>query len=461
MVIANTRKMTTKKAARAARVKVTYALLACLASAPAAAVNLLEAYRLALNMDPAFQSARFDRAAGDEYEALGRANLLPNVGINYTHSSNTADRTITQSNGNRQTDNLQYDTRIASLSLRQPLLNLDAWQRYKGGKAQSKLSEAQFAVRAQDLITRLTTSYLEALLAEDQLRLAIAQRDAYDENQRGNQRLLDMGVGTRTEMLETKARFELARAEVVEAQNNVIKKRNALAIIIGRDPDPLNDLADGLPELPLEHATLEEWESIARSDNPEILAQRYSVEYGRTETERFRAGHYPRVDLVASHSRNTSDSLFAFNQQSTINSVGIQMSVPLYSGGSVNAQTRQAAARLAAGQADLDATSLKVLLEVRTQFQLVSSSRIRMTAMAQAEQSAAEAVEATKKSVTGGQRVNLDILMALQQLFKTRRDLSEARHGYLLAYLRLKAAAGRLTEEDLVKLSVWFKSADS
>lgn len=84
-----------------------------------------------------------------------------------------------------------------------------------------------------------------------------------------------------------------------------------------------------------------------------------------------------------------------------------------------------------------------------------------MTAMAQAEQSAAEAVEATKKSVTGGQRVNLDILMALQQLFKTRRDLSEARHGYLLAYLRLKAAAGRLTEEDLVKLSVWFKSADS
>jgi protease secretion system outer membrane protein len=160
---------------------------------------------------------------------------------------------------------------------------------------------------------------------------------------------------------------------------------------------------------------------------------------------------------VASHSRNTAESLLTYNQESTVNAIGVQLSLPIYSGGSVNAQTRQAAARLAGGQADMDAALKKVLVDVRKQFQLVTSTRKRISAMEQAERSAAEAVEATRKSVAGGHRVNLDVLTALQQLYLTRRDLSEARHGYLLSYLRLHAAAGLLDGEGLVKMASCFR----
>lgn len=408
---------------------------------------------MALLNDPDYQGARFDKAAGREFEEQGRANLLPTIGMSYNYSKNSADRRI---DGER-IDPRNYNSKVASLSLRQPLFNLDAWARYKGGLAQSSYSDAVFSGSAQDLIIRLTTAYLDVLLAEDQLQLSVAQREAYLENQQANERMFELGAGTRTDVLETKARYELSRALVVEAQDNAETRRNQLAVIIGGPAAGLDVLLSGMPDLLLTPATLAEWEDLARTANAEVLAQRHSVEYAQSEVSRSKAGHAPRVDLVLSHNRNTADSLFTFDQQSTVNSVGVQMSLPIYSGGSVNSQTRQAGARLGSARAELDATLQKALVEVRKQFQLVSSSRLRLAAMVQAEQSARDAIEATRKSVAGGQRVNLDVLNALQQLYMTRRDLSEARHGYLLAYMRLHAAAGVLRADDLMKMSAYFQ----
>ncbi len=436
----------------------TATLVASTLSLPAHALSLMEAYKVALEKDPTFQMARFDRAAGQENEAIGRAALLPSIGATYNMSQNDANRTTTLANGNKQNDNPQYTSKAATIQLRQPLFNLDAWQRYQGSKAQVNFAEAKFAFSSQDLITRLTTAYLNALFAEDQLRLAIAQRDAYNENYQSNQRMLEKGAGTKTDVLETRARYELALAQVLEAENNVKNRRDELAVVIGGEPGTLDQLAHALPELALPYATLAEWESIANTGNPDVRAMQYSLEYAKTEVERNRAGHYPRVDLVASYSRNNSDSLFTFNQESTVQSVGVQMSIPIYSGGGISAQTRQAVARQESDRAELEANRQKALVEVRKQFQLLSSSRMRMSAMEQAEKSAAEAVEATRKSVAGGQRVNLDVLTAMNQLFTTRRDLSDARQNYLLAYLRLHAAAGALDGESLGRIASCFEA---
>jgi protease secretion system outer membrane protein len=429
-------------------------------SLPAQALSLMESYKAALEKDPAYQRARFDRDAANEYENIGRAALMPSVSASYNISKNDADRTTTFTNGQKQQDNPQYTSKVAVIQLRQPLFNLDAWQRYQGGKVQVNYSEARFVGDSQDLISRLTTAYLDALLAENQLQLAVAQREAYLENQVASQNLLEKGAGTKTDVLEARARYELAQAQVLEAEDTVKTKRDELGVIIGTDPGALDTLASSLPELALAPTTLAEWEALAAANNPEVRAQRYSVDYAQTEVERNRAGHYPRVDLVASHSRNTADSLFTFNQQSTVNAIGVQMSIPIYSGGSVTAQTRQAAARLSSGRADYDGALQKALVEVRKQYQLVASTRIRMSAMEQAVSSAAEAVEATRKSVAGGQRVNLDVLNAMQQLYTARRDLAEARHGYLQAYLKLHAAAGMLSGEGLDKIATCFQVRD-
>ncbi len=440
------------------KLSLTAALVASTLSLPAHALSLMEAYQAALEKDPTFQMARHDRAAGQENEAIGRAGLMPSIGASYNMSQNDANRTTTLANGKQTQDNPQYTSKSASLQLRQPLFNLDAWQRYQGSKAQGSYSEAKFADSAQDLITRLTTAYLNALFAEDQLRLAVVQRDAYNENYLSNQRMLEKGAGTKTDMLETRARYELSLAQVLEAENNVKNRRDELSVVVGGDPGTLDMLVSTLPELPLAYATQAEWEAVANTNNPDVRAMQHSLEYATAEVERNRAGHYPRVDLVASYSRNNSDSLYTFNQESTVNTIGVQMSIPIYSGGAVSAQTRQAVARKESDRAELEANRQKALVEVRKQFQLLSSSRMRMAAMVQAEKSAAEAVEATRKSVAGGQRVNLDVLTAMNQLFTTRRDLSDARQGYLLAYLRLHAAAGALDNDSLGRIASCFEA---
>jgi protease secretion system outer membrane protein len=434
------------------------ALIASYISAPCYGLNLMESFNAALDNDPKFQGARFDKIAGEENEAIGLSGLLPNLTASYNYSKNDADRTTIFSNGLRQNDSPQYDSKVTTISVRQPIFNKDAWQRYKGGQAQSNYSNSKFLIDLQDLIARITTAYLNVLLSEDQLVLAIAQRDAYHENQLVNQQLYEKGAGTLTDIMETRARFELAQAQVVEAQDNVSNRRNEFASIIGRDPGVLDGLIGMLPDLPLVPNSLKEWEMLAREHNPDVLAKRYSVDYAQTEVERIRAGHYPRADLVASHSRNTADSLYTYNQQSTVNTVGIQVVVPIYSGGSINAQTRQAAARLASSRASFDTTLQNTLIEVRKQFSLLTSSRIRIAAIEQAELAAEETVKATRMSVIGGHRVNLDVLNAVRQLYTTRYDLSEARHNYLLAYMRLHSASGLLNDESLGRIANCFKA---
>ncbi len=434
------------------------ALIASHISAPCCALNLMESFNAALDNDPKFQGARFDKIAGEENEAIGLAGLLPSLSASYNISKNDADRITTFSNGLRQNDSPQYDSKITALSVRQPIFNQDAWQRYKGSLAQTNYSNSKFATNYQDLISRITTAYLNVLLSEDQLAIEVAQRDAYRENQLVNQQMYEKGAGTLTDIMETRARFELSQAQVIEAQDNVSNRRNEFAAIIGRDPGVLDRLIGILPDLPLVPSSLSDWEKLAQEHNPDVLAQRYSIEYAQTELERNRAGHYPRADLVASHSRNTADSLYTYNQQSTINTVGIQISMPIYSGGGVNAQTRQAAAKLASSRASFDSTLKNTLIEIRKQFSLLSSSRIRIAAMEQAELAAHETVKSTRMSVIGGHRVNLDVLNAVRQLYTTRHDLSEARSNYLLAYLRLHSAAGMLNDESLGRIANCFKA---
>lgn len=422
-------------------------------------MSLIEAYQSALQHDAAYQAALYENAAGQETRAIGKANLLPNLSLSYNHSKSNAERTSTNPDGSRFSDSPSYVSKALTLSLRQPLFNMDALARYRQGNAQSNYSEALFAGKSQELITRLCAAYFDALLAETQLRLANAQSNALTENMTGNEILLAKGAGTRTDVLESRARYELAQAQVIEARDIVTNTRNTLAMMIGRDPGALDSMRADVNNISLTPAGLAEWESIARASNPDIVTNRFKTDYAALEVARNRAGHMPRIDLVANHSRNAADSIYTFNQNSTINLIGVQVLVPLYAGGSVNAQTRQASARLEGARAELDASTSKALLELRKQFDLLSSSQLRIAALLKAEESALLLIEATQKSVGGGVRINLDVLNATQQLFTTRRDLARAQHARLMAYLQLRAAAGVLDMSDLIKISAYFQAS--
>ena len=424
----------------------------------ASALGLLQAYDAALANDPAYRAALRDNEAGQQFKVLGRSHLLPNVSANYSTSKNQGDVTRTTVLGDR-TDPLKYTSLAASIQVRQPLFYPEGAARYRQGVAQTSASDAQFSLRSQDLIVRLVSLYATAKYAEDQLAQATAQRDAYAEQRKSNERLFQRGEGTRTEVLETQAKYDLSEAQVLEARDSLVNARAALAAMVGQEIATLDPFSDEFRVRPMQPASFEEWKDIALANNPEIVAQRYAVEVAREEINRNRAGHAPRLDLIASASKNKSDTINTINQDANIRSIGVQLNIPLYAGGSVSAATSQAVSNHEKAQADLEAKTNQVLVELRKQYNLTLSSVARIDAAAKSLSSASLLVDATQKSVKGGQRTNLDVLNAQQQLFEAKRDLALSRYNYLLGFLRLRYSAGTLGLADLQDIAAYFVAA--
>lgn len=428
-----------------------------LAAAPSHALGLLQAFELALQNDPTYRQAYFDSEHGKEFRVIGRAALLPTLQGNYGASKVRADQDIQSVTGVVRKDHPEYISRSASVQLRQPLFSLDSLARYKQGVAQSNYSEQRFASSAQDLALRLIGAYIDAIFAEEQLNLAQAQRDMYAEQHQVNRHLFQKGEGTRTDMLETESRLALAEAQLIETRDTRTTSYNTLASMIGGEVTGLDGLAANFRIKPMEPAAFEGWRELALANNPDLQAQTAAIESARQDVNRARAGHTPRVDFVASYSKSAAETLNTYNQDSVSRSIGVQINIPLYSGGAVNAGSRQAVALMEKARVELQAHTDKTLIELRKQYNLVLSSTSRIRALEAAVESGKLLVQATEQSIKGGVRINLDLLNARQQLFTSQRDLAQARYGYLLADARMRAAAGVLGTDDVRDLATYFR----
>jgi protease secretion system outer membrane protein len=424
-------------------------------SGHASALGLLQAYQAALVNDPTYRSAFFDSESGKEYKVLGRSGLLPSVSASYSLNKNRADLTQETIVG-PQLSHPEYLSRSQTIQLRQVLFSLDALARYKQGVAQSQYSEAQFSSQGQELILRLTGTYLEAALGTEQVRLATAQRDAQREQMSANTKMFEKGEGTRTDMLETQARLELSEAQVLEAKDTQLTSFNTLEALVGEPVTSLDELGETFRPHPMLPENFDDWKALALKNNPDLDAQRFAIEASRQEINKNRAGHTPRVDFVSSYSKATAETLNTYTQESTNRSIGVQVNIPLYSGGAVSAATRQAVANFEKNKSDLELKTGKVMVELRKQYNGVISSAAKIAALDKALASAELLITATTQSIKGGVRVNLDLLNAQQQLYTVKRDLTQARYNYLIAVLRLRAAAGVLGADDVREAASYF-----
>ncbi|MCG7755495.1 MAG: TolC family outer membrane protein [Nitrosomonas sp.] len=422
-------------------------------------MSLLEAYEAALLHDPTYRSAYHENEAGQQAEAIGLASLLPNLSI--THTQNRSSGTITgkTQTGQSVSDVVTFDSQISSLTLRQPLINLEAVASYRIGKAQANSSRAKFTGRSQQLIVRLVEAYVETLLAQDHVKLAESQLTSLEELRRVNERMLIKGEGTTTDVLETQSKHAIAQARVIEANDELEGARLKLEAIIGQKINLLDRLSDAFNTRAIQLQDYDNWYALALERNAELMTQRHAVTSGKEEIRKSFAGHTPRVDLVASLSKNNRGSFITRNQDAELGTIGVEVNFPLYAGGRVNALTAQAKANHARAEADLDAVTDKVLVELKKQYNLLKSGVKKIESLELAVKSAELLVDATEKSIRGGIRINLNLLDAQQQLYTAQRDLSQARFDYLLAYLRLQLAAGTLVLDDLRNIASYFKAA--
>jgi len=434
-----------------------FALLA--GNSAVAAMGPFEIYEQALRNDPVFLGAIKERDAGLENRAIGRAGLLPRLGYTYNKGHNTSKATSLDERARNRTDERNYNSYGSSLTLQQPLLDYEAYAAYRKGVAQSLFADENFRGKSQELLVRVLDNYTKALFAQDQIDIAQAKKKAYEQQFQQNEHMFKQGEGTRTDILEAESRYELATAEEIEARNEQDAALRELGALVGVPAVDISDLApldQNFQTFALMPANYDTWHELAISNNPNLASQRQAVEVARYEVERNRAGHLPKVNAYAAMRQNESESGNTYNQRYETNTIGFEVSVPLYAGGGVSASTRQASRNMEQAEYELDGKTRETLIELRRQFSACLSGVNKLRAYQKALTSAEALVVSTKQSILGGERTNLDALNAEQQLFTTRRDLAQARYDYLMAWTKLHYYAGTLSEQDLARVDEAF-----
>ena len=431
-----------------------------LTSSPAWSLDLVRAYQSAMQNDAQFQAALRERDAGAQYKEIGRSNFLPVVQWSYSDTQNKLTRTQDLL-GKAVTDTPDYKSFSNVLSLRQPLVNFEGLARYRQSLAQSQQSLATFDVQANALAVRLMEAYANVLFTQEHVALTQAELNSLREVTKANEAMWKKGEGTRTDALETRSRYLVSEAQLLEAQASLVLAQRQLEGIVGIELRPEFEHMQGLTKvfaLPsLTPQTIEDWQQLALDGNPDIQAQRHAMEAARQDMERNRAGHMPRLDFTASLSRSLSETVNTINQRLQNQSAGVQLTLPLYSGGAVSAATQQAHSNYEKAQALLNAKINEVMVDLRKQFNQIRTGAARIEALKEAVASAENLVVATRKSVAGGQRANVDLLNAVQQLHTFKRDEAQARFAYLQARLRIKANTGLIGEQDLQMIAAYFQ----
>jgi outer membrane protein len=427
-------------------------LLIALAAAaqPAAAEDLLQVFRDSQRYDATFSAARNTLAAGRERLPQGRALLLPTLGLsaNTTRSRLDVDSSEPALSPSfiRSPDSSGY-----TLTFTQPIFRRQNWLQYQQGEYQVRQAEATFGQASQDLIVRVAQAYFDVLGQYDTLTLVRAQKAATSEQLAQAKRNFEVGTATITDTHEAQARYDLIAAQEIAAQNDLQARRRQLQLIAGKEYTDLKPLRSDIKLTPPNPDNVETWAELAEKQSYTVLAQEAAAEVASLEAKRASAGHLPTLDFVAQYGQSTesASTVSSIGRDINSSSLGLQLQLPIFQGGSVTSREREAAALYQRSKDDVDNSRRTAVLTARQLFLSTLNGITQVAALEQAKVSSQSALDSNKLGYEVGIRINIDVLNAQQQLYSTERDLALARYNTILNNLRLKAASGTLREEDL------------
>ena len=426
-----------------------------LGSTTSYAEDLLEIYRFAQESDPQLRAAEAGNLAAQEVRAQSRAALLPQLNLSADITQSSTD-VMESSSPVLPAAEDTYTSNGYNVSLRQSIYHHDYYVQLKQADARIAQANAEYEGAKQGLILRAAEAYFNLLAAQDSLTTAEATKRAISQQLRQTQQRFEVGLSAITDVHEAQAAYDIAVAAEIAAQSEVDNARENLREIIGRDPVVLAVLKDEVPLLPPEPAEISQWVETAQQQNLSLLASEAAARAAQEEMNRRQAGHYPTLDLVAGH--NYSDTTdYEFGSKRADNSVGVQLNVPIYSGGLTTAQTREARALYTQAQEVLEQQRRATVRDTRSAYLGVTTGISQVLARKQALASAQTALEATQAGFEVGTRTIVDVLDAQRVRYNAQSDYLRARYDYLLATLRLKQAAGSLSVDDIAKINNWLK----
>ena len=412
-------------------------------SQPGRTTTLLEAFRNAQSRDPAYLSAVATHRASQELMPQARAGLLPSLGLSALYMNNRLDKTDAGIDLPQQ----RYRSDNRTLTLRQGLVRPLAW---------AQLEQAQFQVSGalhdlqrahNELAVRVATAYLDALYAQDQEDSARSQAHLLTLQLNSAIRGFQQGVGIVSDIDEAQARLGQAEAELAQFQSARRLALQQLSLFAGvTDPAPLHQVSGDFT-FHQDQPSLTEWIERGEQSNPEIQSGQMKAQAALVEIKKSTAGHLPTLDLVAqiSDSRNENiqfPTIAYWNRQ-----WGVQLSVPLFSGGAIQSQVRQAQAQAEQEAYGLNAARIQAQLQITREYANVQDGCTKILAGVRSVRAAHHTFVSVEKNMQAGYRSRVDVFNAIDRIASTNRDLMWARYQTLLAWLKLQLLGGVPAEE--------------
>jgi outer membrane protein len=438
------------------------AALLCLAAGASHALDLMDAYGNALAHDPSALAAREALAAGREKAVQGDALLLPQVSFTagYTHVEDRVSTQLPPVGATPFSPESSGEIRQAALQLKQPLYDARAAADRKQLHERTTLSGLEYRTSRQDLMQRVSDAYFQVLLAEEQLRVVLAEKAALGMQRERAQARFEVGRGRITDLQETQARYDGVLTREITARSNLAVRQARFREATGLDALGIARLREGFqPALPGQ-AGLEDWQRKALAANARVQARRSELVIAKAETRKHDLAARPTLDLVASYAyRGQAGGLSPFIAPDSDRNaaIGVQLTIPLFAGGGIDSREREALARLREAEYQVAAAERDARLQVQDAFLGVQSSAARVGSLGESVRSARTALEATTLGRDVGTRTELDVLDAQQRLYANQLDLAQARIDYLLGRVRLAQAAGELEESDLQALNAYLE----
>jgi outer membrane protein len=417
------------------------------------AENLLQVYEQAKQNDPAFRAAQAQYAAEQEATSQAWAPLLPQLNA-------SAGRTKTEQTVNSSSIPLtlpvgDYNTttNLYKLSLTQTLYRHDRIVALRQADTKVARAQANYGNAQQELILRVAQRYFEVLAADDNLTFAHAEKQAIEQQLQQTQQRFRVGLNAITDVHEAQARYDQAISQEIAAENLLAITREAIRELTGTAVTRTTPLQEQTPLLAPDPTNLDEWVKAAMAHNLALFASEKAMDIASDDINRIRAGHYPTLDLVGERSSSDVTGSSATNTDQT--SLTLQLNIPLYQGGLVSSQTREAAARHMQNKELYEQQRRSTERQTRSSYLSVIANISQVKALKQTLKSTQTALEATQTGFEVGTRTLVDVLNSQRELYRAQRDYAKSRYDYIVETLKLKQAAGSLNDTDLQHVAHW------
>lgn len=422
--------------------------------------DLVSVYQEAVDNNADLAAARAQYGAQKEVVPQARAGLLPNL-------SGSAETANVRTDIDTPSAIVNRSAHFYQATLAQPLFRADRWFQYQAAKDVNEQAALQLSATEQSLILQTAEDYFNVLRSQDNLASTKAEEAAFKRQLDQSNERFDVGLSDKTDVLQSQASYDTARANRILAQQQVDNAFETLITLTNRQYQSIQGIVHTLPILPPTPNDAKAWVDTASQQNLNLLASNYAVSAAEETLKQRKAGHAPTLDAVAQYKVGDNDAMGfsnpspfgqAYSGSVTQTTIGLQLNVPIYSGGLTSSQVRQSYSQLDQSEQQRESLRRQVVENTRNLHRAVNSDVEQVQARRQSIISNQSAVEATEIGYQVGTRNIVDVLDAQRQLYTSVRNYNNSRYDYILDNLRLKQAAGTLSPGDLQDLKRYLKA---